>query len=255
MKLENKTAVITGGAGGIGKATAHRMLAEGANVLLTDVNAEGLEEARKELASDRLRTITADVTQSAEVKKYVDEARNEFGSIDVFFDNAGIEGDVAMIPDYPEQDFDKVMDINVKGAWLGLKHVLPVMQDQGSGSVIVTSSVAGLSGTPGVSAYVMSKHALIGMMRTAALEAAPFGVRVNSVHPAPVNTRMMRSLEKDFQPDNPNQVKEDFEQEIPLGRYGEPQDVASLVTFLGSEDSSYITGATYTVDGGMLATA
>ncbi len=171
--------------------------------------------------------------------------------MDFFFNNVSIEGKVQPLTETPLEDFEKVLNINVLGAFLGLKHVLPVLIKKGAGSVINTSSVAGLSGTPGVSPYVTSKHAVIGLSRTAALEAAESQVRINTVHPSPVNTRMMRSLESGFSPEDADGAKDNFEQSIPLKRYGESQDIANLVLFLASDESSFITGAQYRIDGGM----
>lgn len=253
-RLNGKTAVITGGAGGIGKETAKQFLSEGAKVVIVDLFQESLDEAKAELDSlGEVIAVQGDVTKEEDVKNYVQKAIEAFGRIDIFFNNAGIEGKVQPIAETDLEDFLKVQNVNVAGAFLGLKHVLPVMTRQESGSIINTSSVAGFGGTPGVAPYVTSKHALVGLTKVAALEAAPFNVRVNSIHPSPVNTRMMRSLEAGFAPDNAEGAQEQFAQGIPLGRYGESEDIASLVVFLASDDSKFITGSQYRIDGGMAA--
>lgn len=251
-RLQDRIAIITGGSGGIGKAAAALMLEEGACVTLVDLDQAGLAATVKELgAGDRVLAMHADVANEDEVRRYVQATLDRFGCIDVFFNNAGIEGKVAPLEQQDTAMFDKVIAINVRGVYLGLKHVLPHMYRAGRGSVINTSSVAGLVGFADVLPYVTSKHAITGMTKVAAIEAARHGVRVNSVHPSPVNTRMMRSLEAGFDPNDPEAAKADFEKAIPLGRYGEPGDVANLVLFLASDESSFITGAQYRIDGGM----
>jgi 3alpha(or 20beta)-hydroxysteroid dehydrogenase len=215
-RLEGKTAVITGGAGGIGKETAKQFLNEGAKVVIVDLFQESLDEAKAELDSlGEVISVQGDVTKEEDVKNYVQKAIDAFGRIDIFFNNAGIEGKVQPIAETDLEDFLKVQNVNVAGAFLGLKHVMPVMTKQESGSIINTSSVAGFGGTPGVAPYVTSKHALVGLTKVAALEAAPFNVRVNSIHPSPVNTRMMRSLEAGFAPDNAERAQEQYAQCIP----------------------------------------
>lgn len=248
-KLKNKVVIITGGAGSIGKTTAKLFLAEGANVLLVDLNEEELKKATEELGGKAVKYCVADVTQSADVQRYVTKVVDAFGKIDVFFNNAGIEGVVKPIIDYPEEMFDKVIAVNVRGVWLGNKYVLPQMND--GGSIIITSSVAGLLGSPNVSAYITSKHASVGIMRATSVEAAPRKIRVNSIHPSPVDNRMMRSLEEGFSPGHGAEVKEQLELTIPLGRYAEPLDIAKLALFLASDDSQFITGTTQVVDGGI----
>jgi len=246
-RLAEKVALITGGAGGIGKVTAETFLKEGANVVLVDLFEEPLQKAQEELkAFGEVLTVQADVSKESDVENYVKQAVEKFGKIDIFFNNAGIEGKVAPLVDQKVEDFDKVLSVNVRGVFLGLKYVLPVLTKQGYGSVINTSSVAGLEGSAGVAPYVTSKHAVVGLTKTAALEVASANVRVNSIHPSPVNTRMMRSLEEGLQAD-----EETMSKAIPLGRYGEADDIAKLVLFLASDDSSFITGVQYRIDGGM----
>ncbi|MBT2571310.1 SDR family oxidoreductase [Planococcus sp. ISL-110] len=247
-RLQDKVAVITGGAAGIGKVTAKRFLDEGASVVLVDLFEDALAEAKKELG-DNVLTVEADVTKEEDVQKYVDKTMEQFGKIDIFFNNAGIEGKVASITEQKIEDFDKVMAVNVRGMFLGLQKVLPVMIKQKSGSIINNSSVAGLGGSPNVSPYITSKHAVVGLTKAAAVENAAHGIRVNSIHPSPVNTRMMRSLEAGLKVDEATLAKS-----IPLGRYGESEDVANLVLFLASDESTFITGVQYRVDGGMGAT-
>ena len=253
-RLKDKVALITGGAAGIGLETARLFLGVGARVALVDLDDDDLSDAARDLGNpDDLLTIAADVSSVEDSKRYVAQTVEAFGRIDVFFNNAGIEGKVAPLVDQKIEDFDRVLAVNVRGAFLGLQHVLPVMIGQKSGSVINMSSIAGLKGGPNVAPYITSKHAVVGLTRAAAIEAAGHNVRVNSVHPSPVNTRMMRSLEEGFNPGHGEEVKQQLADTIPLGRYGESLDIANLVLFLASDESAFITGAQYPVDGGMAA--
>jgi len=248
-KLENKVAIITGGAGSIGKTTAKLFLEEGAKVLLVDLDEDELKKALAELNSEHVKYCVADVSKSIDVERYVNETVKLYGKIDVFFNNAGIEGVVKPIIDYPEEIFDEVISVNVKGIWLGNKYALPQMKD--GGSIILTSSVSGISGSANLSAFIISKHAVVGIMRAAAIEAAPRKIRVNSVHPGPVNNRMMRSIEEGEIAGHAKEVKEHLEKTIPFRRYAEPDEVANLVLFLASDDSQFITGTTQVIDGGI----
>jgi NAD(P)-dependent dehydrogenase (short-subunit alcohol dehydrogenase family) len=251
MTLKGKSAIITGGAGGIGMATAKMYLDEGiSGVLLVDLNEETLLEAKKTLNSDKVHVFTADVSSADQVKAYTDKAVELFGQLDIVFLNAGFEGEVKPLTEYPEAVFDKVLAVNVKGVWLGMKYSFPYLKKSGGGSIIITSSVAGMKGTAQMVAYTASKHAVNGVMRVAALEGAPHQIRVNTIHPGPVDNRMMRSLEEGFAPGGGDQVKKGFEGMIPLGRYASNEDIANLATFLADEKSKYITGATYLIDGG-----
>ena len=251
-KLVGKVAIVTGGAGGIGKETAKLFLQEGAKVLLVDLSDEALLRTKEELDNyGEIITVKADVSQESDTINYVKKAVEQFERIDIFFNNAGIEGRVAPLVEQTIEDFDKVMNVNVRGVFLGLKHVLPVMIKQGNGSIINTSSVAGLMGWAGITPYVASKHAVIGLTKNASLEAASANVRVNSIHPAPVNTRMMRSVEEGASPGSAEAAKDAITKDIPIGRYGETSDIAKLVLFLASDDSTFITGSQYRVDGGL----
>ena len=249
-RLKDKVAVITGGANGIGLATVKLFLAEGAKVMMVDVDQEGIDRAVKDLNTPNLAFCIADVSKAKDTESYVKETLKVFGKIDIFYNNAGIEGCSKPLVDYPENIFDKVIAVNLKGVWLGCQHVLPKMEQ--GGSVMITSSVAGLKGFQGLGAYVASKHGVIGIMRVAALESAERKIRVNSIHPGPVDNNMMRRIEKDISPDNPEEVIKGFESTIPLKRYADSQEIAKMALFLASDESSYITGTMHVVDGGML---
>ncbi len=247
--MENKVAIITGGAGSIGKITAQLFLEAGAKVVLVDLKAEDLKDVIEELNSTNVKFVEANVSIEEDVQRYVNDTVKAFGKIDIFFNNAGIEGVVKPIVEYPLDMFDKVMAINVRGSWLGNKHVLPHMNE--GGSIIMSSSVAGLNGSANVSAYITSKHAVVGIMRATAVEAAPQKIRVNTIHPSPVDNRMMRSLEEGFSAGHAADVKKSLEATIPLGRYATPLEIAKLVLFLASDNSQFITGTTQVIDGGL----
>lgn len=253
QRFKKKVAIVTGGSGSIGFVTAKKLAEEGAKVLLVDIDEEALQEKQNEAEAKNLEIsyVKADVTRNDAVQSFVNTCIDRYGKIDCFFNNAGIEGEVKPIHEYSDEVFDKVMSVNVKGVYLGMKHVIPKMED--GGSIVISSSVAGLQGTAGMVAYIASKHAVIGIMRTAALELGERKIRVNTINPGVVDNRMMRSLEKGMDPKNSNEVKESFDKQIPLGRYAEPDDVADMVTFLLSDHAKYANGGMFVVDGGLSA--
>jgi NAD(P)-dependent dehydrogenase (short-subunit alcohol dehydrogenase family) len=251
-RLAGKVAIITGGSGGIGRAAARRFVDEGARVLLVDVDGDALERAAAEFG-EAAATCVADVTDEAATAAYVRAAVEHFGGVDVLLANAGIEGTVAPIVEQDVAVLDRVLAVNVRGVWLGLKHVFPELVKRGGGSVVITSSVAGINGAAGLSPYVTSKHAVIGLMRSAALEGAPSNIRVNTVNPSPIETRMMRSLEDGLMPGDAQAAHAQIASTIPLGDYGQPEDVANLMCFLAIDEARFLTGAVYMVDGGISA--
>ena len=251
--LDGKVAVITGAAGAIGGATAKLLAERGATIVAVDMPGTDWSKLKASLPADaKLVTAEADVTDEASVKAYVEKAQAECGRIDIFFNNAGIEGPVQPIESYPLDAFMKVLGVNVAGVFLGLKYVLPVMYAQGAGSIINTSSVAGLTGAAGMAGYCTSKHAVVGVTRVAAIEAAPKGVRVNCVNPGPIESRMMQSINTG-QSGDPKLAHDQISSAVPAKRYGAPEEVAGLVAFLASDDSTYCNGGFYTVDGALTA--
>ncbi|MFT3665432.1 SDR family NAD(P)-dependent oxidoreductase [Piscinibacter sp.] len=252
-RLDNKIALITGGAGGIGLATAKLFVAEGAKVVLADLDEKALKAAVAEVGSDAASHVACDVSQEDQVRHMVATAVQRHGRLDVVFANAGTEGTIKPLVDYPVEAFDRVLAVNLRGVFLSLKHAMPVMQKQGGGSIVITSSIAGLKGFAGLSAYVASKHGVVGLMRSAVLEAGNSGVRINTIHPSPIETRMMRSIEEGAAPGAAAAVKAQFETMIPAGRYGLSEEVARTALFLASDESVFCTGGRYSVDGGMSA--
>ena len=252
-RLDAKVAIITGGAGGIGIAAARRFSAEGAEVLLVDIDEEALIEVCEGIGSNRLSYTVADVASVEDNRRMVEVAEQRYGGVDILLANAGILGDTETIEHYDVARLDQVLAVNIKGPFLGLQAVIPAMRRRKGGSVVITSSIVGVKGAARLAPYVTSKHAVMGLMRSAARELAGDGIRVNTVNPSQTETRMMRSLEQGMNPDDPQRAQALMTANIPLQRYGQPEDVASVMLFLASDDASFITGSSYMADGGSSA--
>jgi NAD(P)-dependent dehydrogenase (short-subunit alcohol dehydrogenase family) len=254
LSMTGKTVLITGAAGALGLAAAIHLASRGARIAALDKAGTDFGPLQTAIADPkRLLVLEADVTDETAFAAAVQTTVETFGTIDVFFNNAGIEGPVAPIPDFPTDGFRRVMEVNVTGIFLGLKLVIPVMARAGHGSIINSSSVAGLTGSSGLCAYVASKHAVLGLTRAAAVEWGAKGIRVNCINPGPIESRMMASIEEGARPGEAASVHAGFAATIPMRRYGTPEEVAGLVAFLASDDAGYINGGAYTVDGGLTA--
>ena len=248
-RLDGRTAIITGGEGSIGMATARLFAAEGARVFLAGISEPDLKAGAAELGTGTAAWAVADVTDSAQVKAAVDAAVDQFGRLDVVVANAGIAGAIAPIADYPEDAFDQTLAVHARGAFLLCKHAVPHLSK--GASIIITSSVVGLIAAPNIAGYSTAKHAQVGLMRTLARELAPRGIRVNTIHPGPVDNEFQHRIEVDATGADRDPATAIFDQLIPLARHAAPDEIARAVLFLASDDSSFMTGATLAVDGGM----
>jgi 3alpha(or 20beta)-hydroxysteroid dehydrogenase len=249
--FDGKVAVITGAANGFGLAVATRLAAENAKLVLVDRDAEALKAA-----ADRLGglAVIADVSKEEDVDNYVAQAVSAHGRIDLFFNNAGIEGKMAPMTEMSVDDFDRVWAVNARGVWMGLRAVLKVMKPQNSGVVVNTASMAAIKGGAAFSPYIASKHAVLGITKSAALEGAPFGIRVNGVAPGHIDTRMARDLTAQINPDDPDGVYNRVSGTVPYGkRYGTADEVASMVVWLLSDESEYVSGTLQLIDGALNA--
>src|SRR6476469_955487 len=244
IRLDGKVAVVTGAAGVIGSATIRLLAERGARIVAVDRREEGLRSAIKDLpAAAQALAVTADVTDENEVAEYVRAAVDKFGTIDVFYNNAGIEGDVAPITKYSLESFRRVLDVNVVGVFLGMKHVLPVMLKNKKGSIINTASIAGLMGSPLIAVYSASKHAVIGLTKSAAWECTGTGVRVNCVCPGLIDSRMLSTILQGRAGGNELPPQERIVDRIPARRLGQASEVAAIVAFLASDAASYVSGS------------
>jgi len=254
IRLDGKVAVVTGAAGVIGTATIRLLAERGARIVAVDRREADLKTAIEGLpASAEALAVAADVTSEDEVADYVRAAVAKFGSIDVFYNNAGVEGDVKPIHQYSLESFRRVLDVNVVGVFLGMKHVLPVMLKQDKGSIINTASIAGLMGSPHIAVYSASKHAVIGLTKSASWECTGTGVRVNCVCPGLIDSRMLSAIMQGRSGGNAPPPNDKMVERIPARRLGQASEVASIVAFLASDEASYVSGSAYTVDGGRTA--
>jgi len=248
-RLQDKVVVITGGESGIGLASARLFVSEGAAVHLIGIDGARLADAVAELGDDRALGSEADVADEEAVRRAIAAGVERFGRIDVLFSNAGISGVIRPVTDYPEDVFDAVVAVNLKGSFLACKHALPKMRD--GGSIIMTSSVVGVTSDPGIAAYAASKHGLIGLMRTVAKEAAPRRIRVNVVAPGPIDNDFQRNVESGLTEALGTDAGKFLDSVIPLGRHAKAEEVAETVLFLASDKSAFTTGSVLMADGGM----
>jgi NAD(P)-dependent dehydrogenase (short-subunit alcohol dehydrogenase family) len=249
-QFNGKVALVTGASSGIGRASALAFARHGAKVVLADVDVEQGEQTAalaREAGTDAL-FVRCDVSQRADVEVLINRTVQTYGRIDIAHNNAGIEGNRAMMAEYDEAVWDKVIGINLKGVWLCMKYELQQMQQQGGGVIVNTSSVAGLTGSRGVSAYVASKHGIVGLTRAAALEYARSNIRINAICPGTIHTAM---IDRFTQGDAA--ILADFAEGEPIGRLGSPDEAANAVIWLSSDAASFVTGTTLAVDGGRLA--
>jgi NAD(P)-dependent dehydrogenase (short-subunit alcohol dehydrogenase family) len=249
-EFDGKIALVTGGGSGIGRATALAFAREGAKVVIANRNVQRGEETISMIrdAGGTASFRRTDVSVAAEIEALVGYTMTTYGRLDLAFNNAGIEGDVKPLADQTESNFDAVMDINVKGIWLSMKYEIPRMLEQGGGAIVNSSSVAGVVGFPGIGIYAASKHAVIGLTKTAALEYSPQGIRINAVSPGAIDTEMIDRLA-----DGMNVKKDDLSTLHPIGRIGRVEEVAEAVLWLCSSKASFVTGHSLIVDGGFTA--
>jgi NAD(P)-dependent dehydrogenase (short-subunit alcohol dehydrogenase family) len=253
-RFAKKVVLITGGATGIGLATARRFAQEGAKVVIASRNeAAGQQEVADIRASGGEATfIQTDVTQEAQIEALINQTMGTYGRIDAAFNNSGTEGIPSPLADDNEENYQKIFEVNVKGLWLSMKHQLKHMQQHGAGSIVNNASIAGLIGFPGLGLYTASKHAVLGLTKSAALENAALGIRVNAVSPAMIETDMAERF-LSAQPGNKEDTITSVKSMHPIGRFGRPEEIASAVTWLCSDDASFVVGQSLTVDGGFTA--
>ncbi|NRG42477.1 glucose 1-dehydrogenase [Rathayibacter sp. VKM Ac-2835] len=250
-RFTDRVVLITGGGSGLGRATAVRLAAEGAKLALVDVSEQGLAATVGALPEGtESLTVIADVSKASDVDDYVAQTLARFGRIDGFFNNAGIEGRQNRTEDFTADEFDKVVAINLRGVFLGLEKVLKVMREQGSGMVVNTASVGGITGIGNQSGYAAAKHGVVGLTRNSGIEYGQYGIRINAIAPGAIWTPMVENSMKQLDAENPRKAAEEFIQVNPTKRYGEAAEIASVVAFLLSDDASYINAVVLPIDGG-----
>ncbi|WP_042222109.1 SDR family NAD(P)-dependent oxidoreductase [Oceanobacillus manasiensis] len=250
METNTKVAIVTGGGSGLGKETALKLAENGASITIVDVSEKSGKETVELIKAKGGESIfvKADVSKAEEVKTYVEKTVAEFGRIDMFFNNAGISGPGLKLADHTIEQFDQIIDINLKGAIYGMKYVIPEMLKTGGGSIVNTASTAGVVGVSNVSPYAATKHGIVGLTKTAAIEYGKENIQVNAIAPGTTETPMV----KEFGEQNPETMKATVDS-IPAGRLGKPEEVANLVSFLLGGQAPYITGVVVPIDGGVTA--
>lgn len=250
--FEGRSAIVTGAGSGIGRAVALGLAARGAQVLAVDINLDAAQETAG-LSEGTILAHRADVSQSSEVREYAATAASRHGAPTAFFNNAGVEGVHRSIADTTEEEWLRTVGVNLHGVFWGLKHVLPLMRQAGGGAVVNTGSILSLKAAPDRSDYVATKHAVLGLTKSAASEVAKDGIKVNCICPGPVDTPLMTRSEILVNPEDPGYERTRFETGTPLGRYASPGEITELVLFLLRPDISYLTGSAVNIDGGIMA--
>ncbi len=257
--FETVGGVVTGAGSGIGKAVTLWLAAAGATVVAVDIDVEAASRTARESTeagfAGRVVPHRADVTDGPQVAGYVERTKEILAErpFTFFHNNAGVEGVHKSIVDTSEAEWDSVMAVNLRSAFLGLKYVIPALREGGGGAIVNTASVLSLKAAPDRSDYVVSKHAILGLTKTAAAECAAEGIKVNAVAPGPIETPLMTRSEDLVNPDDPGFERRRFEQGVPAGRYGRPEEVAELVAFLLGPDPAYLTGSLVSIDGGLIS--
>jgi len=248
--LDGKVALVTGAGSGIGRSTALTFAREGARVVVSDIVVEGGEETVSQIkkAGGEAFFIRTDVSKAADVEALVNKTMEIYGRLDYAANNAGIDGEIAMLPDFLENEWDRVVGIDLKGVWLCMKYEIPRMLESGGGAIVNTSSMAGLVGFPAKAPYVASKHGVIGLTRTAALEYSAQGIRVNAVCPGVIHTTMVGELLESMP-----EVIDSLNKQAPVGRIGQPEEIAEAIVWLCSDAASFVTGHALAIDGGYVA--
>jgi len=254
QRLDDKVAIITGATGGIGEATAKLFLELGAKVMLVGRSADKLAATSARLkANGEVGESISDAADEAGMEAVVARTLDRFGGLDILIANAGTEGVLKPVEALSVDEFEDTMRTNVTGVWLAIKHCVAPLKARGGGSVVALSSIAGCIGFPSMAPYIASKHAVYGLVKTAALELGPFNIRVNAVGPGPIDNRMIDSLQNQLAPDDPAGLRGAIESSIAMRRYGTNEEVAHLLAFLASDASSYCSGSIHLIDGGYVA--